>query len=254
MDLKKVRFGYIPDLPDFRDHVFSAPVPVNPVTLPPLVDLRGNMPKIYDQGNLGSCVANSVSSAIEYDLMKQKLPDFMPSRLFVYYNTRAMEGTATQDSGCMIRDAVKSVNSLGVCPEKEWPYDITKFAQKPLSQCYKDALKHKTVKYQSVIQDLNHIKSALASGFPVVFGFAVYESFESDAVAKTGIVPMPLPTERSLGGHSVSIVGYDDSKQMFIVRNSWGTNWGDKGYFYQPYQYVTNPNLSADFWVIQVVS
>jgi len=248
------RYGWIPDLPDHRDHLYAAPV-VHLAKLPAKVDLRGKCPPVYDQGQLGSCTANAIGAAIQFDRMKQKLsPNFVPSRLFIYYNERVIEGTVKSDSGAQIRDGIKTVAHDGDCTEKEWPYDIAKFAAKPPPQCYKDALKYKAVTYQRVVQTPSQLKGCLASGYPIVFGFTVYESFESDAVAKTGQVPMPKPNEKTLGGHAVLAVGYDESAQRFIVRNSWGKNWGIKGYFTMPYGYLTDSNLSDDFWTIRVVS
>jgi C1A family cysteine protease len=142
----------------------------------------------------------------------------------------------------------------GDCPEKEWPYNIAKFTVKPSTGCYKDALKYKALSYQRVVQTLSQLKGCLASGYPFVFGFTVYESFESDAVAKSGAVPMPAPNEKVLGGHAVLAVGYDDSAQRFIVRNSWGKTWGLQGYFTMPYAYLTDNNLADDIWTIRVIA
>ena len=138
--------------------------------------------------------------------------------------------------------------------EKSWPYVISKFTNKPTDSCYKEATGNKAVKYQRLMRTLYDFKSCLASGFPFVGGFSVYESFESNEVAQTGKMPMPTANEQLLGGHAVMFVGYDDSINCWIVRNSWGNKWGDKGYFYMPYEYLLNRNLSDDFWVIQKVS
>ncbi len=247
-------FGWVPDTPDQRDHIYAAPV-VALKAFPPKVDLRSKCPPVYDQGQLGSCTANAIGAAVQFDRRKQKLkPDFVPSRLFIYYNERVMEGTVASDSGAMIRDGVKSVAKQGDCPEKQWPYDIAKFATKPTPQCYKDALKYKAVQYQRVVRNLTQMQGCLASGFPFVFGFTVYESFESDDVAKTGAAPMPRLKEKVLGGHAVLAVGYDDAAQRFIVRNSWGRDWGMQGYFTLPYAYLTNSGLSDDFWTIRLIS
>src|SRR5438445_13260812 len=131
--------GWVPDLPDQRDLVYSAPAPFI-MALPTAVDLRPQCPPVYDQGQLGSCTGNAIAGAIEFERLKQKLTDFVPSRLFIYYNERVIEGTVRSDSGAQIRDGIKSVASQGVCPETEWPYDITKFEQKPPSKAYADAL------------------------------------------------------------------------------------------------------------------
>lgn len=247
-------FGWIPDVPDQRDHVYAAPRDLLP-KLPPKVDLRAQCPAVYDQGELGSCTANAIGGAIHFDRMKQKLqPDFVPSRLFIYYNERVIEHSVDSDSGAQIRDGIKSVAKQGDCPEPEWPYDISAFRDKPTKKCYQDARKYKAVDYARVTRTLNQMKGCLASGYPFVYGFTVYESFESDAVAKTGEVSMPSPKEQVLGGHAVLAVGYDDASRRFIVRNSWGTSWGLQGYFTMPYAYLTDPDLADDFWTIRVVA
>jgi C1A family cysteine protease len=202
---------------------------------------------------LGSCTANAIGGAIEFDRMKQSLDDFVPSRLFIYYNERVIEGTVNADSGAQIRDGIKSVASLGVCPEPEWPYDITKFTQKPPAQAYTDAATDRAVSYQSLVQDLNQMKGCLASGYPFVFGFTVYESFENATVAQSGHAPMPAPSERAIGGHAVMAVGYEDANQWFVVRNSWGPKWGLAGYFTLPFAYLIQSGLSSDFWTIRIV-
>jgi C1A family cysteine protease len=253
----------MPDLPDQRDFAYEAPHPAG-VALPPLVDLRPNCPPtVYDQGQLGSCTANAIAAAIEFDQIKQKTPEFMPSRLFIYYNERAIEHQITTDSGAQIRDGIKSVAKQGVCSENAWTYDDTnhnpqpcptcKYAQKPPKLCYEAAKTHMVKAYQRLVPTLDRLKGCLASGYPFVFGFTVYESFESEEVAKTGVLPMPAPTEHTVGGHAVLAVGYDDSTQQFIVRNSWGPGWGLAGYFLMPYAYPTNTNLADDFWTIQMV-
>jgi C1A family cysteine protease len=245
-------YGWIPDQPDQRDHLYAAP-PQYLAALPASTDLTGQCPPIYDQGMLGSCTANAIAGAIEFDRMKQSIGDFVPSRLFIYYNERAIEGTVSIDSGAMIRDGIKSVASDGVCPEPEWPYDITNFTRRPTAKCYADAKLDRAVSYQSIIQDLNQMKGCLASGYPFVFGFTVYESFESDAVRTSGHAPMPGSLERAVGGHAVMAVGYDHAQQWFLARNSWGAGWGLKGYFTLPYAYLIQPGLSQDLWTIRLV-
>lgn len=246
------RYGWIPDLPDHRDQLYSAPVTALKV-LPARLDLRPQCPPVYNQGPLGSCTANAIGAAVEFDHLKQELPDIMPSRLFIYYNERAMEGTVGFDSGAQIRDGIKSVAKQGVCPERMWPYDIARFRIQPPPKCYREAIKDRIVLYQRLVPTLNQLRGCLASGYPFVFGFAVYESFESAKVARTGHAPMPAPIERTLGGHAVMAVGYSDAKQWFIVRNSWGPKWGMKGYFTLPYAYLTDAQLADDFWTIRLV-
>jgi C1A family cysteine protease len=250
------RFGWVPDLPDARDHLYAA-APRYLTSLPTKVSLRDKCPAdVYDQGQLGSCTANAIAAAFEFELLKKGAKDFMPSRLFLYYNERAIEGTVDTDSGAMIRDGIKSVSKQGVCPEDEWKYDISQFAQKPPDNCYTDAQSHQVTSYQRIPRVLNQMKGCLASGSPFVFGFTVYESFESDEVARTGVVPMPdIAKEQLQGGHAVLAVGYDDATQRFLVRNSWGEGWADGGYFTMPYAYLTDRSLASDFWaVLQVES
>ena len=247
------KYGWIPDLPDHRDHLYAAPGAVL-AKLPRKVDLRPHCPPVLDQGELGACTAHAIANAHRCDQIKQQAKsDFLPSRLFIYYNERAMEGTVREDAGAMIRDGIKSIAKQGACPERLWPYDITKFSKRPPAPAYTAAEKHQAVLYQRVAQILAQMKGCLAAGHPFVFGFSVYESFESPAVAKTGRMPMPAPSEKNLGGHAVLAVGYDDAKQHFIVMNSWSAQWGDKGYFYMPYTYLADANLADDLWVVTMV-
>jgi C1A family cysteine protease len=245
-------YGWIPDLPDHRDLIFSAPL-AQVRALPSKVDLRKSCPSVYDQGRLGSCTANAIAAAVEFDLKKQKLTDFMPSRLFIYYNERVMEHSVASDAGAQLRDGIKSIAKQGVCPEPEWPYDISKFAVKPPETAYSDALKNKAVSYQAVTRNLGQMKGCLAAGYPFVLGFTVYSAFESKEVATTGVLDLPASGESTLGGHAVLAVGYDDGQQRFIIRNSWGTHWGQKGYFTMPYAYLLTASLSSDFWTVRVV-
>jgi hypothetical protein len=246
-------YGWKPDLPDHRDLKYTARRAVL-ANLPPLVDLRSGCPAVYDQGDLGSCTANAIAAAFEFDLLKQDSPDFTPSRLFIYYNERVIENTVDSDSGAQIRDGIKSVNNQGVCPETTWPYVLSEFTQKPFATCYTDALTHTVTSYQSIDQDLDQMKGCLADGYPMVVGFTVYSSFESPQVAQSGVLNLPDASESTVGGHAVLVVGYDDSQNRFIVRNSWGPSWGMAGYFTMPYAYLTTPDLSSDFWTVRVVA
>ncbi len=247
------RYGWIPDLPDQRDFLFASPYAAS-IALPSSVDLRSVCPPVYDQGQLGSCTANAIAAALEFDQIKQNLtPIFVPSRLFIYYNERSMEGTVNSDSGAQIRDGIKTVSSQGACSESEWSYDITKFAVQPPPNCYSDAPQNRAINYQRLSHNLQLMRGCLASGYPFVFGMTVYESFESQAVAQSGQVPMPAPKEQTVGGHAVLAVGYDDTKQVFLVRNSWGSAWGMQGYFTLPYAYLSATNLTNDMWTIRTV-
>jgi C1A family cysteine protease len=242
-------YGWLPDLPDQRDVLYSAVRAVPPV-LPARVDLRPSCSPVEDQGNLGSCTANALAGALEFLEMKNQVKFADMSRLFIYYNERLLEKTVNADSGAMLRDGIKSLKNYGVCSEKKWPYTISKFKSKPTLACYKEGLTHQITSYQRILT-LDQMRACLADGFPFVFGFTVYESFESQQVAQTGIVAMPEKSERTLGGHAVLAVGYDDAQQRFVVRNSWGTGWGLDGYFTMPYAYVADRNLSDDFWTIR---
>jgi C1A family cysteine protease len=243
------RYGWVPDLPDFRDKMYGAVRPI-PTTLPSQVDLRPNCPPVEDQGQLGSCTANALVGALEFLEVKDKVKFMNLSRLFVYYNERVIEGTVNTDSGAMIRDGIKTLAKQGVCSETNWPYNIANFTKKPPKGCYQEGDKHQIVSYAR-LNTLDEMRSTLAEGFPFVFGFSVYESFESAQVAKSGVVNMPEAGEKQLGGHAVLAVGYDDASKRFLVRNSWGTGWGMKGYFTIPYAYMQDRNLSDDFWTIR---
>ena len=246
-------YGWKPDMPDHRDYRYAAPRKFLGI-LPPSVDLRSGCPVVYDQGQIGSCTANAIGAAHQFEQMKQdKEKAFNPSRLFIYWNERDMEGSVGQDAGAQIRDGIKSVVSLGVCPESQWDYDTSRFTTKPPQPCYDEALKHQVMEYQRVDNTLAAMKGCLAEGYPFVLGFSVYESFESDEVASTGDAPMPGPRESQLGGHAVMAVGYDDATQRFLIRNSWGPGWGKDGNFTLPYEYLTNSDLSDDFWTIRMV-
>lgn len=244
----KHTFGWLPDEPDNRDYLYS---PVK-VQIPDSVDLRIQMPAVYDQGQLGSCTANAVAGALDFQRARQAEHFITPSRLFIYYNERKDQHTIKEDSGASIRESAKAVKKYGACPESEWKYHVSKFTHKPTKSCYTDALKYEDLTYLRVKQSVGDLQNALASGEAVLIGIQVYESFESDAVANSGQVPMPnTASEQLLGGHAVLVVGYENEK--WIVRNSWGESWGDRGYFYLPFPYLTNSDLSGDFWTLTKV-
>ena len=250
------RYGWIRDLPDQRDFMYATPVPAT--ALPVSTDLRSAMPEVYDQGDLGSCTANAIGAAVQYARRKENRQDFVPSRLAIYYDERVVERTVDEDSGAQLRDGMKVVAKVGICSEKssppadhDWSYDVSKFKEKPPKPCYDFAKDNQVIIYRRVPQMLSQMKGCLASGYPFVFGFSVYQSFESPEVASTGVANLPAPSEELLGGHAVLAVGYDDKEQRFLVRNSWGTSWGMSGYFTMPYSYLGDPHLSSDFWTVR---
>ena len=208
---------------------------------------------IYDQGNIGSCVGNTVCACFRFEAY-QLLKDysFNPSRLFAYYNARLVQGWQNEDSGAYVRDGFKVLNKYGVAVENDWPYNTNDFAKKPTPEVYTKALNNLAVEYAAVPQTLDAIKRTLVSGAFVGFGFDVYSSFFGNWSNTTGDMPIPKKGERLEGGHAVTIVGYSDAKQSFYVQNSWGTAWGKNGYFWMPYSYALSKNAS-DFWCIEKI-
>ena len=243
------KYGWIPDLPDQRDIPYISFVMVRP-QFPSTVDLRSECTPVEDQGKLGSCTACALVGNLEFLKVRSLKTVMNFSRLFLYYNERTIRHQQKSDSGASLRDGIKMLVKIGDCVELLWPYTVRKFAVKPPKKAYDDALSYQITRYYR-LHSLEDMKHTLGLGYPFVFGFAVYESFESKHVAKTGIVPMPKSDERVVGGHAVCAVGYDDTKRCFIVRNSWGSRWGDHGYFYMPYLYVTNTSLASNFWTIR---
>jgi C1A family cysteine protease len=243
------KLNWRPDLPDQRDHIY-APKKVAVAKLPIIKDLRPLCSPVEDQGQLGSCTGNAIAGAIELLEGKGGKSAADISRLFIYYCEREYINEVSQDSGAYIRDGIKAIRTTGASLEAIWPYDISMFAVKPSTQAYASAANHKFTKYQRIVT-LDDMLRCLAAGFPFVFGFTVYTSFMSDAVARTGKVPMPKPGDQVEGGHAVLAVGYSQKSKRFIVRNSWGPDWGNKGYCSMPFAYLADRNLSDDMWTVQ---
>lgn len=236
------------DALDTRDHVLSKVVPLKE-SPPKKVDLRPLLPPIVDQGALSSCTACAVGAV--HQLNQKSATPFAPSRLFLWWNTRNMEGVATIDTGVTMRGTFKAAAKFGMCPERMWPYDPASFTTRPTPPCYSAALESQVLTYARVKQTQADIERSLANKIPVVFGMLVFKSFESNGVARTGKVPMPdIATENILGAHAVVLVGYNSDTRQFIVRNSWGPAWGDKGYCYIPYSFILDPEYCFDFWAI----
>jgi len=236
------------DPQDLRDKVYPTEHK-DTSTLPTAVDLRPKFSPIVDQGQLGSCTANAIASGLrEYLELQAGRSLIRLSRLFLYWHEREMEGTVNEDSGAFIRDGMKVLQTIGCAPEADYPYDIAKFMQSPSIQAEADAGSYKISEYHRIL-NFEAMQSALAAGNPVVLGISVYSSFESEAVARTGKVPLPKQGEQLLGGHAVLAVGYKKigCTLYAIVRNSWGTGWGDQGYFYLPKKFFDKGYVS-DMW------
>ena len=227
--------------------------------LPASVDNSKNF-KIVDQGQEGSCTANAGCGAmfmrdvIEYlaqnpDINLDTALSTVPylSRNYVYYYERDLEGTTASDSGATIADLINVLMKRGAPKETSYPYDDSKFAQQPPSSLDAEAAENKDVDgdiaYQVIdtkASDLiQQLKTAVYKGYGVVFGTKIFQSFESDDVGKTGDVPMPTIYDSYLGGHALTIVGFDDVTQRFLIANSWGTGWGKQGFITMPYDYFT---------------
>jgi len=226
-----------------------------PADVPSSYELPFQIP-IYDQLDLGSCTANSGCACYRFE-SAQLLGNFNfdPSRLFLYYNTRLLEGTENEDSGAYIRDVFKALNKYGLAPEVDFPYHTQDFAKKPTTAAYSDGLKNLVVTYAAVQQVESVIKQTVLTGAAVSFGFNVYSSFMygSWVYNDPAIMPIPKKSESLLGGHAVTIIGWDDAKKAFLIQNSWGTGWGNNGKFWMPYSFVTNNNECDDFWCIQEI-
>jgi hypothetical protein len=245
----KYNLQWKPDELDTRDYKYQVSNRISSN----IVDLRTYCSPIEDQGNLGSCTGQAIAGAIELLNKRNRKPTDV-SRLFIYYYERMLLGTTNYDSGAYIRDGIKVTNKYGASLESYWPYDIKKYRLEPLLEAKNDALNRKVTRYERV-ENFNGCIDALSNGYPIVMGFSVYSSFMTTTVAKTGKMPYPnVRREQLLGGHAVLIVGYDKTKKVFIVRNSWGTGWGDAGYFYMPFDVVTNTSMSSDFWIIKEVN
>jgi len=273
---EKLGMGWLPDLPDYRDyspeHEKIKPMlqemrlaEPEKVSLPPSVDLRPWCSPIENQGSLGSCTAQTGVGLIEYYERKAFGTHIDASRLFLYKVTRNLLGWPG-DTGAFIRSTMGAMVLFGAPPEKYWPYVIADFNKEPPSFCYAFAQNFQAINYYrldppvtSVATLLQRVKAYLAAKLPSMFGFTVFSSIGQ--AGTTGKIPFPCPGERILGGHAVVAVGYDDAVTIknaicgketdgaLLIRNSWGTGWGDGGYGWLPYEYVLR-GMARDWWTL----
>jgi C1A family cysteine protease len=259
------KYGWKPQLPDARDYSLSR----SGVSISSYKNLHSLVKTVWDQQQEGSCTANAITQSMMTGMTIERKAQVLLSRQFLYYNERVIEGDPTTDGGAAIRDGMKSAATDGVCTEPLWPYLAGNIFTPPPKSAYVEAPQNLIQTYLAVPQDLNDLQQCLAAGYPFVFGFSVYDSFESETVATSGNVPMPnLNAESLLGGHAVLCIGYNNGAQQkfvdgkvwptgtFLVQNSWGTSWGMTsmaGCFSIPYAYLTDPNLASDFWTTRAV-
>jgi len=263
---KESRYTLVRDDADKRDLIYSAGPADRLHQLPPQVDLRKTCPPVLNQGRIATCTAHAIGAAFAYEQRVQKIRPITPSRLFIYYNERALTGQSSLNCVVRLRDAIKATAKIGVCPEHMWPYseDTRILQKKPPNHVFYAAKSRKLVAYHRIPMRtdkpkvfLKHLKHCLAEGHPFVFGFIVYESFEKNVRGtwKSGVMPVPKPhVEKSKGGHAVMAVGYDDRRQTVLVRSSWGPKWGLDGHFRMPYKVITDPGFAFDFWTIRGVT
>lgn len=242
--------GWKRDLPDFRDRKYAYEYAAQ--ELPDIIDMRSQMTAVYDQGNLGSCTAQAIAAALEWEWKENRKTDsFLPSRLFLYYNERVLENTIDIDAGAMLRTGMKVINKFGFCDENYWPYEISVFRKKPHDIAYDKADDNIVYNYARVTQSRKALRATLAQNQPIVCGFAVYSSIEN--AEKDGHIKMPKWYETMCGGHAILLCGYNDETKEYLFRNSWGEKWGHEGYGYLPYDYIEDPDLAGDFWAIWTV-
>lgn len=271
------KMGWLPDYPDFRDYSAEHPI-IKPILkkagitkapatkLPANTDLRQWCSPVEDQGNLGACTAHACIGIVEY-FEKRSFGKYIDaSRLFLYKTTRNLMHQ-TGDGGAYLRTTMGALALFGVVPEEYWPYATNDFDKEPSSFCYSFAQNYQAITYYKLDKPstkpediLNAIKTNLAAGIPAMFGITVYSSYHQ--ADKTGRIPFPVANERAVGGHALAAVGYDDKMKIkntlsnakettgaFLIRNSWGTGWGEQGYGWLPYEYLLK-GLAIDWWCL----
>ncbi len=256
------RLGWLPDVPDYRDHtphspevkgLFKTGRPVKPAGLPEKVDLRKYCSPIEDQEDLGSCTAQAVAGLVEYFENRTQGQFLDASRLFLYKVTRKLYGFEG-DSGAYIRGTIRALRIFGACPEDYWPYKTKRFDHEPTPFCYAFGQSYKAIEYYRLWDPdpaklVEQLKGSLANELPFAFGFSVYSSIWDPEVQRTGNIPIPKKGDKLEGGHAIMAVGYDDRNRRLLIRNSWGQTWGDHGYGTLPYEYIEK-QMADDFWVL----
>ena len=244
--------GCVRDTPDARDAMYAPPASLDGGSLPEMVDLRPMCPPVYDQGVLESCSGNAIAALMEFDQMRLGAEEiYVASRLFIYYNERVLEGTVKKDAGACIRTGIKTVVKLGAPHEPVWPYDPAKVFTQPPASAYLAARLDKVKSYARVGQTLPMMQACLAEGYPFLFWFGCYAGLDLPGTVATGDIPMPGPGETRDGAHFMVVVGYDNATRRFLIRNSWGTEWGDKGYGTVGYEHMLSPEMACDFWTVR---
>jgi len=257
--LHTVLYNWRRDLPNKKDRysfrhdsvdaVESGDPPQDASPLPSRIDHRKSLPGIYQQDGLGSSTVQALRVLLEHHCFDE-IGEEELSALFMYYTARDEDGTLPCDAGVSFRTALRSLHKYGGCFEDEWPYVVGSYLERPPCTAYTTAW-HPSVHGERVPHELEALKYHLANGYLVAFGTTVYDSFDSLNTIRTGQVKMPeTDTEDHYGGHAMVLVGYDDHDDHFIVRNSWGSKWGDSGYSYIPYAYVIDSELCSDFWIL----
>lgn len=269
-------FGWLPDLPSIADYTVEhrkvKPLLVKVYkagdkdVLPAKADLRSWCSPVEDQRDLGSCTANAGVGIVEYYERRAFGRHINASRLFLYKTTRELQ-RSTGDTGAFLRTTMEAMVLFGLPPEDYWPYVVADFDREPSAFLYSFGQNYQALSYYRLDPAgtakpalLDQIRANLASGLPAMFGFTVYNSYIQASVANKGAIPYPVKGDKVVGGHAVVAAGYDDALQIkngsakatvgaLLIRNSWGTGWGDGGYGWLPYEYVLK-GLATDWWAL----